>query len=169
MKLPFNVGQKWVQIAVAVVVALLVAALATRCAEAAEPVAQFSYGRTVLRGETDVLELAVRYPDAGPGDADYAFGVTFIGPSSLYDVPQPANFAWRAEIIDGFGRFDVGLGLAVMQNEDIYNSGRMNFTLSLGYRFKRWPVAVTLRHFSNGSTKRPNKGRDLLTIGWIFQ
>lgn len=168
MKIPFNTGKKAVQIAVSIVIVTLVAALATQCAYA-EPYAQFGYGRTLLKGTADALDLSVRYPDAGPGDADYAVGVTFIGPSQLYGQDQPANFAWRAEVIDGFGYFDVGFGLAVMQNEDIYNSGRMNFVLSLGYRFQRLPITVTLRHFSNGSTSRPNKGRDALLIALRFE
>lgn len=168
MKLPFNTGHKTVQIAVSVVILLLVASLATQCAHAAEPYTQFGYGRALLKGETDALDLSIRYPDAGPGDADYAIGVTFIGPSTLYGQDQPANFAWRAEVIDGFGRFDVGMGLAVMQNEDIFNSGRMQFTLSLGYRFKSVPLSITVRHFSNGSTSRPNKGRDVLYAAWRF-
>jgi hypothetical protein len=167
MKLPFNTGDKPVQIAVAVVILLLVGALASQCARA-EPYTQFGYGRAMLKGETDALDLSIRYPDAGPGDADYAIGVTFIGPSTLYGRDQPANFAWRAEVIDGFGGLDVGLGLAILQNQDIYNSGRMQFSLSLGYRFQRVPITVGLRHFSNGSTSRPNKGRDVLFVAWRF-
>lgn len=167
MKLPFNPGDKKVQAAVGLVIVLLLAGFATTC-HGAEPYAQFGYGRTLVKGETDALDLSIRYPDAGPGDADYAFGVTFIGPSILYGQDQRGNFAWRAEIIDGFGRFDVGLGLAVMQNEDIYNSGRMQFTLSLGYRFQRIPITVGIRHFSNGSTDRPNKGRDVAFVAWRF-
>lgn len=167
MKLPFNTGDKPVQIAVAVVILLLVTALATQCAQA-EPYTQFGYGRAMLKGETDALDLSIRYPDAGPGDADYAVGVTFIGPSTLYGRDQPANFAWRAEVIDGFGRVDVGLGLAIMQNQDIYNSGKMQFVLSLGWRLKSIPVSFRLQHFSNGSTSRPNKGRDILFISYAF-
>lgn len=168
MKIPFNPGNRKTQAIVTAVVLLIVAGLATRC-RAGDAVAQFSIGAAQIRGETEVADLAILYPDSGPGDAGYAFGVTFMGASTHYGVEQKPNFAVRAELIEGFRRFDVSLGIAYMQNEDIYNSGHGEFTLALGYRFKRWPVVLTIRHFSNGGTNMPNKGRDLALIGWQFR
>jgi hypothetical protein len=164
---PTNGGNTKTQVLVAVLVLLLVAGLAT-LARSAEPVAQFSAGRAVMRGETTAMDISVTYPQAGPGDSSYSFGVTFIGGSVHYGRAQRQQFAWRGELIDGFGRFDVGLGIAYVQNDDIYNSCHANFTLSLGYRFRGLPVTVGVRHFSNGGTCSPNVGRDLLLVGWRF-
>jgi hypothetical protein len=165
---PTNSGNRKVQMGVALLVLLLVAALATQCA-AAEPVAQFSAGRAIVRGETQAIDLSITYPQAGPGDSSYSFGVTFIGESVFRTHPQRQQFAWRAELVDGFGRFDVGLGIAYLQNDDVYNSCHANFTLSLAYRFRRLPIAAGVRHFSNGGTCSVNIGRDVAFIGWRFQ
>jgi hypothetical protein len=165
MKLPWNPTDRKTSLIVGAIVLLLIAGLATKCR--AESFATFSLGAAPLRGQTSAADLSITYPQAGPGDSSYAVGVTFIGPSTLYGQYQKPNFAWRAELIDGFGKFDVGLGVAYMQNEDIYNSGHAQFTLALSYRFKY--VTVGIRHFSNGGTRTPNKGRDLAFIGWRFE
>ena len=59
-----------------------------------------------------MVDLTIAYPEAGPKDADYAIGVSFIG-GSEFNGNQPNQFAWRAEVLDGFGKFDGGLGLAL--------------------------------------------------------
>ena len=82
-------------------------------------------------------------------------------------VSNPNNIFVHATLVDGFGPVDVGLGVATMQNEDTFNSGDIQFTLLL-----RWNVtdrlSIGVRHFSNSGTQKPNTGRDLLTVGWIF-
>lgn len=166
MKLPFNPDNRKSQIGVAIVLVLLIAAFATQCQ--AESYAQFGYGRTVSRGETGVLDLSIVWPDAGPKEADLAVGATFIGQSTLYGLPQRNQFAWYAQVIDGFKDFEVSLGVAYMQNEDIYNSCHLQFLLGLGYRFRTLPITARLQHFSNGSTCSPNKGRDMLVLAWRF-
>lgn len=167
MKLPFNPRNPKTQLLVAAVVLLLLAGLATMAR--ADPYAQSSAGSAIVRGEAAAIDLAIVYPEAGPGDSSYAVGVTLIGESTFQGATQRNNFAWRAELVDGFGRFDVGIGVAVMQNEDAFNSCDLQFTLALGYRLRRWPVTVGLRHFSNSGTCSPNKGRDLLLVGWRFR
>jgi len=168
IKLPFNPGNRASQIGVSIVVLLLIAALATKCqaADRKGAYAQFGVGYT-LRGDSSVLDLAVIKPDV-VRDADIEMGLTFYSASELYDLPQGPNFAWRVQLVDGFGNFDVGLGIAVLPKSDIYNTGTLNFSLSLGYRFQRIPVTVSLRHLSNGGTSSPNKGRDALTISYRF-
>ena len=168
MKLPFNPRNPKTQLLVGIVLALFLAGAATTC-RGAEPVLQFGIGSAVIRGEAPALDLALVYPEAGPGDADYVLGVTLIGDSELYGQPQRNQVAWRAGVVEGFGRFDVGLGVARLQNEDAFNSCRLQFALSLGYRFVHWPVVVGLQHFSNSGTCSPNKGRDLLMVGWRFR
>jgi hypothetical protein len=164
--LPFNPGKPKVQLAVSLVIVLLLLAFASRCH--ADSYAQFGAGSTVVRGESAIIDLALVYPDAGPRDAAIEVGATFIGTSEHEGAGQRNNFALRAAVVDGFKRFDVGLGVAYLQNTDIYNGSHVNFTLLLGYRFKRLPLTMRLQHFSNGGTQSPNKGRDMLFLAWRF-
>lgn len=163
LNLPFNQGNRKTQLGVLAVLILLLTAFCTTAR--AEPYASFGVGSTIVRGEAPMVDLTITYPEAGPKDADYAIGVSFIG-GSEFNGTQPNQFAWRAEVLDGFGRFDVGLGVAYLQNIDTYNGSKTNFTLSLGYRAEKWKV--TLRHYSNGGTVKPNKGRDMLYFSYVF-
>lgn len=165
MKLPFNPGKRGTQIAVSIVVVLLLAGLATTCR--ADSYIQFGAGSTIARGETSALDLSVVYPDGLPGDADLQVGMTLIGESTLYGIDMPPQIMWRAQIVEGFGRFDVGLGAAWVRNTDIYNCSGPSFVLSLGYRFK-FPVTAFVQHFSNAGSCRPNKGRDMAFLAWRF-
>lgn len=161
--LPFNQGNRKTQIGVVAVLALLLLAFCTTAR--AEPYASFGVGSTVVRGEAPMVDLTITYPEAGPKDADYAIGVSFIG-GSEFNGNQPNQFAWRAEVLDGFGKFDVGLGVAYLQNTDAFNGSHTNFTLSLHYRWEKWKVSI--RHYSNGGTIKPNKGRDMLYFSRVF-
>jgi hypothetical protein len=163
---PFNPGKRNTQIGVAIIVVLFVAGLATTCR--GESYVQFGVGSTILRGETSVIDLAVVNPN-GPGDSSLLFGATLIGESTLYGLDMPPQIAWRAQIIEGFGRFDVGLGVAWMRNTDIYNCSGPSFALSLEYRFKALPITASALHFSNAGSCRPNKGRDMVTVSWAFR
>lgn len=165
LKLPFNPRSPKTQLLVAIVLLLFLAGAATTC-RGAEPVLQFGLGGTLMRGPAPVLDLAVVYPKAGPGDADYLLGVTLVGESEYRGASQRNQVFWRAQIIEGFGKFDVGLGVAVKQNDDAYNSGGLQFALSVGYRFGR--VAAQELHFSNSGTRYPNAGRDLAIAAWRF-
>lgn len=163
---PFNRGKPGVQMGVLFLLALLVCGFATRC-HAADSYMQMGVGSTIIRGQTAAVDLAVVYPEAIGNDTAVEVGATFIGASQL-NGDQRQNFALRAGVIDGFGRFDVGLGVAYLQNVDTYNGSNLNFSLMLAYRFKV-PITVSLRHFSNGGTRSPNKGRDMLLVAWQFR
>ncbi len=166
--LPFNQGKPKVQAGVLLIIVLIVIGLATK-ARAGESYAQFGVGSAVVRGPAPVLNLSIVYPDAGPGDASFEIGVMFIGESTTPDNGhQRQNFAWYGALVEGFGRFDVGVGPAFLQNLDTYNGSHTNFTLLLGYRFKRVPITLRIQHFSNGGTVSPNKGRDSLLAIWRF-
>lgn len=163
INLPFNQGNRKTQMGVLAVLILLLAAFCTNAR--AESYASFGVGSTLVRGEAPMIDLTITYPEAGPKDADYAIGVSFIG-GSEFNGTQPNQFAWRAEVLDGLGKFDVGLGIAYLQNVDTFNGSNTNFTLSLHYRFQHWKVSV--RHYSNGGTIKPNKGRDMLYFSRVF-
>lgn len=166
--IPFNQGRPKVQLGVLLVVVLFLVGLATRCG-AEEAYSQFGVGSTYIRGTAPVMDLAYVYPDAAPGDAVLEVGATFLGQSSTADNGvQRNNFAARAAIVEGLGRFRVGLGFAYLQNTDTYNGSNLNFNLILGYDVKTIPVTLRIHHFSNGGTRSPNKGRDMLLIYWRF-
>lgn len=150
----------------ALVLILLITAFATQCAHSEESYVQMGAGSTVIRGQAPVIDLQLVYPDLGPKDARVEFGATFIGSSDLRGDAQPNNFAFSAAVVDSLGHLDVGLGAVYLQNTDTYNGSHANFKLILGYTFDR--ISVRWTHFSNGSTRMPNKGRDLICVNWKF-
>lgn len=168
--LPFNQGKPKTQLGVLLLIALFVGALATKCAHAGEPsYAQIGGGSTIVRGPSAAIDLAYVYPELGPKDARVEFAATFIGASTLRDEFQRNNFALRATMVDSLWRLDVGLGIAYLQNTDTYNGSNLNFNLLIGYRFKMLPLSMRAQHFSNGGTRSPNKGRDMLFLIWRFE
>ncbi len=163
--LPFNQGNRKTQLLVALVILLLLAAFAT-AARSAESVASFGYGSTIIRGQSEMMNLDITFPEAGPKDADFAVGAILIGKSEFYSRPQPSQFAWYAEVKDGYRKCDVGVGVAYLQNVDNYNGSHANFTLSASCRYRN--LRATLRHFSNAGTVMPNVGRDMVYLSYVF-
>jgi hypothetical protein len=166
--LPFNQGNTKVQLGVAVVIALILIASCT-VARAGDGYVAFGAGTTTIRGPAPVIDLSISYPNSGPGDAGYEIGATFIGISTLNGEDQAQNYALRAALVDGFGHFDVGIGVAYLQNVDTYNGSHSNFTLLFGYRFQALPLTLRVEHFSNGGTQSPNKGRDMVWLAYRFE
>jgi hypothetical protein len=167
--IPFNQGKPKVQLGVLTIVLLLILGLATQCARAEESYAQIGGGGAVIRGPSAVIDLAYVYPNAAPKDAVLEVGATFIGASTLNGNVQRNNFALRATVVEGLGPVEIGLGVAYLQNTDTYNGSNLNFNLLIGYDFKIVPLTIRLQHFSNGGTRSPNKGRDMLLLIWRFQ
>lgn len=164
-KLPFNQGNRKTQLLVSLVILLLLAAFAT-AARAGESYASFGVGTTIVRGQAEMLSLDITFPNAGPKDADFRTGVVLAGASEFRRNPQPSQAAFFVEVVDGFKKCDVGVGLAYLQNVDEYNGSNANFTLSLACRYKA--LRATLRHFSNAGTKMPNRGRDMFYVSYAF-
>lgn len=156
-------------IAVGAVVALFVLAMALHRCHAAPtdaPYVQVSGGETVIRGPTQVLDLTLTEPAPQLGGAYLQQSLTVIGTSTFKGQAVPNNFAARALFVDGFGHFDIGVGLSWMQNPSPYNGGPVNFALQLAYRFPH--VTATYAHMSNAGSRLPNYGRDILMLGWRF-
>lgn len=165
MKLPFNQGNRKTQLLVSLIILLMLAALAT-AARAGESYASFGVGTSIVRGQAEMLSLDLTFPQAGPKDADFRTGIVLIGASEFRKNPEPSQAAGYVELVDGFKKCDVGVGVAYLQNTDEYNGSNANFTLSLACRYKA--LRATLRHFSNAGTKMPNRGRDMLYISYAF-
>jgi hypothetical protein len=132
------------------------------------PYAQFSAGSAVIRGQTPVLDFTVTQPTPILRGAYWQESLTLIGTSNPKGGQQaPNNFAIRGLFVDGFGHFDVGLGLAWVDNPQPYNGQHVNFNLQLAYRFVLG-ATLTYSHISDAGTKLPNLGRDIVLIGWRF-
>jgi hypothetical protein len=124
-------------------------------------------GTTFIRGPASVLDLTFTEPASQLKGAYWQESLTIIGTSTFNGQSVPNNFAARGLFVDGFGRFDVGLGLSWMQNPAPYNGSPVNFNLQLAYRLG-FGATLTYTHLSNAGSRLPNLGRDILILGWRF-
>lgn len=159
MKLPRLFGNR-VTWPIWIFVIVLLAAFASRC-RAAESELWLEVGATVVRHEAPVLGFALNWPDAGPTDTDYMLSLHLIGER---DGMRPQS-ALGLMLIDGFGRFDIGLGLCLLHHVDRRNGSRANFMLSIAYRFGDGRTTVRERHCSNAGQTEGNKGLDMALYG----
>lgn len=173
--LPHDKPVRWTLV---IFLILLIVAFATTCRRAEAADLMIEAGSTYARGPTPVLGFVVATP--GPLDTSLEAGFHLIGSSTYNGQFQSNQIAVHGAIVDGFGKLDIGLGLAVLQNEDAYNSGTIQFMPMLRYRFTDRLALVIARHFSNAGTSRKvcngepgcvgksNLGRDLAAISWRF-
>lgn len=166
----FNLNKK-TTIAVLAVLALFVAGFIWNKAHAAPldaPYVQFGGGTTVIRGPAPVVDLTFTEPAPQLRGAYWQESLTIIGTSTYHGQSAPNNFAVRGLFVDGFGRFDVGIGVSWMQNPAPYNGSPVNFNLQLAYRLG-FGATLTYTHLSNAGSRLPNLGRDLVIVGWRFR
>lgn len=157
--------------AVLILVLLLAIGLAIPQCHAAPldaPYVQLSGGAALIRGPTPSMDLTFTEPASVLRNAYWQESLTVIGTSSFRGASVPNNFVVRGLFVDGFGRFDVGLGLAWMQNPAPYNGSPVNFNLQFAYRFIELPLTLTYTHLSNAGSQTPNLGRDIVLLGWRF-
>lgn len=160
MKLPFD-NPPVTTVLILLVLGFLAWAVST--VARSEPRLDAEIGATTVRGPASALVLNLVWPEAGPGDADFQCGLGLISRYHLRQIQQPNQAVAYCALVDGIGRFDVGIGPAYLQNTDLINGSHFNFTLLMRYRFaKKW--ALTVRHFSNAGTVKPNLGRDVLLL-----
>jgi hypothetical protein len=145
--------------------AILIATVwyATR-ADAAE--LDISYGRTLLRGPTDVASVTVLWPKQ-VGDIDLYAGTILIGSYQYGGAPYGNNVVLRTGFTAHAKNFGVSFGVADLQHEDRMNSGSINFNLGMEYRWQH--AAVCYMHISNAGSHEPNLGRDMLVVSWRFK
>lgn len=148
---------KWVRWVLTGFVLVFLWAAATK-ARAADY--SFEGGVQYLRGPAAVVTTQVAVP--GPGDSEIETGLFLVGrtPDHL------GVMGGQVLLVDGFKKFDIGLGLAYMNRDHEQLGSRLNFTLMLRYRFDRWYVSI--RHWSNAGTTEENTGLDVVTIGRRF-
>lgn len=141
-------------------VTLFLATLATQCR--ADATASVEVGARILRYEDPAIGLTVTKPGVVK-DADLEAGVILIAPRGRNEGVMGV----RAEIVDGVGRLDVGIGAVYLNKPGPLNGSNLNFSLMLRYNFTdRW--AVTVRHFSNAGTTPKNTGTDTVLISYRF-
>lgn len=143
-------------------VGVLILAIGYSSCHAAE--IELAYGRTIIRGPTDVAALTVVWPKQ-IGGIDLFAGAMLIGDYSYGGTHYNNQIVVRTGITANVKRFGVSFGVAHLQNADALNSGDLNFNLGLSWRFGKRLVVYPEMHFSNAGSHDPNTGRDMALIG----
>jgi len=153
--------QKPVRYVLVAFVLALIAAFATQCRAGG---LQLEAGSTIVRGETPSIGFVKSWRNRGVGDYSYECGFGLVGSSTFKGREQRNQGVAECLLVDGFGRFDIGAGLAAQSSADDYNT-RVNFSLLLRWRITD-RLSLAYRHRSNSGTASPNYGRDVLLVGW---
>lgn len=144
---------------------LLLATFAATCRSAE---LAFEVGRTVIHGEASSVAISTSFGhqrNVGRDHQDFNFecGLFLNGSNE----PNPNNLGGKCIVVDEFKRFDIGLGLAYLQNTDQWNGSHLNFSLLARWWIKnRW--ALVWDHVSNAGTVYPNIGRDAVRLRYTF-
>lgn len=144
-----------------VLTAFVVAFLAAAATQCRASDFTFEAGAQYLRGPAAAVAANVVLD--GPKDASIEAGLFLVGrtPDHL------GVMGGQALLVDGFGKCDLGLGLAYMNRLHEQLGSQLNFALMVRYRITdRWYVAV--RHWSNAGTTDENTGLDIITVGYRF-
>jgi hypothetical protein len=168
-----------VQVALYIMVAAFVIGMVTHCATAKGAELEVVTGSTVVRGPTGVLGMNLRFPGIIANYGTLNAGFDIIGQSNWCSGgrtgPECFNNNQAAVHVQAVAPlkfdFDLGIGVAKLQHKDNYNSGPINFSLSLEHPVwkKLWPnVFWRYQHFSCAGTCSPNEGRDMLLVAYRF-
>lgn len=162
----FRNNQK-TRIAIAVFVVALLAffAIGPRTCKA-EQTLTAEVGSAIVRGAAPTVGLTLGFPNAGPVKTDYEFGVQLVGSSDYEGESQPNAIMVHAALVDGFGPFEMGLGLYGHNVDWAYNCS-FGFHLLARYRFTEH-LGLQWRHYSTAGSCSPNPGRDIISVGWRF-
>lgn len=129
---------------------------------------QLSLGVTALRGETVAADLSFVEPASVWKGAKWMESLTMIAPSRYYDDKARTNAILSGLIVRPIGDFDIGVGVSYVGDPSPYNGENFNFALLAAYNFKRWPLTLSYKHWSDAGMTGSNIGRDLVTIGYKF-
>jgi len=122
-------------------------------------------GSAMIRGETPTVGVTVNCGRCGPINTDYEFGFDLIAESTHYRY-NPNVIQVRAQLVDGYKRFEAGIGF-YYQNVPTEYVCQFGFHLMTRFRISD-RIALQWRHSSSAASCTPNAGRDLLTLGWSF-
>lgn len=158
-----NQVKKFIYIFLAIFVTSVI--LATTKCRAAE--LDLGGGSTYLRGPTEYAEATVIWPRQ-IGNIDIYAGALLIGTYDYRGITYGNQIVVRAGFTPRVGPFSASLGIAAIQHEDAFNSGKINFNLGLAWDITH-NVTLHIGHVSNAGTHMPNIGRDLVGFTWRFR
>jgi len=166
-----------VQIILYAMVAVFFGAMLLKCGNAHAAELDIMGGSTVVRGPTGVMAMNVVFPRVVADYASISVGFDIIG-ESAWRCPDNTECNNNQAIVHAQVvaplryNFDLGIGVAHIQHADNYNSGSIDFSLSLEHPVwqRKYPdLFWRYQHFSCAGTCSPNEGRDMLLLGWRFR
>lgn len=160
----FQNPKKMIKFILGFVAFLLLSIICATWGDAAE--LDFGYGKTVLRGQTDVAAVTVVWPNQ-IGKIDLFAGTLLVGSYTYNGQAYDNQIIARAGFTAYIGGFGSTLGVAKLQHDDRLNSGPINFNLGLSYQYKH--LVLAYNHVSNAGTHSPNTGRDMVIASWRFR
>ena len=157
-----------VKVVLLIAIAVFLSGFFVKKCQGAEVKMDFVAGSAVVRGATGAFGLNVCQERVIAGFADWCSGFMLIGSSTWNGQYNDFQAVVHSQVVAHTrGGFELGVGVAHIQHDDAYNSGTVNFSLSLAHRLFS-NVYVRYQHFSNAGTHMPNQGRDLLLADWRF-
>jgi hypothetical protein len=177
-----SVGRWW--IVVFFVVAFVLTFL-SQCARAAD--FEVQAGSKVIRGPTWAAAALVYFPRVIADKADVRCRILLYGPSTYsrniteiehsprgdkevttkQGFAQDQNAQIGCQVLSGYKKLDLGLGVQEMMRGDAYNAAGLAFWLTLRWRFdEHWSAEYS--HTSDAGTKQPNLGSDFLMGAYKF-
>lgn len=174
--------QWWIVI---VFVVAFVLTFVSKCVRAAD--FEVQGGSKIVRGPTWATAALVYFPRVVADKADVRCRILLYGPSTYrrsitvvkegrhvastqvvqVAEPQDQNAQVGCQVLSGYKRLDLGLGVQTVFRTDVYNAGGATFWLSLRYRATDH-LSFEYSHSSNAGTKTPNLGSDFVLAAWKF-
>jgi Lipid A 3-O-deacylase (PagL) len=156
-----------VKVAIVTAILLFLSAFFVKSCRGDELHMDYLAGSAVVRGPAGAMGMLVCDERKIAGFADVCGGFYLIGDSNWngYNSYQAVVHAQVVSRLK-YG-FELGIGVAKIQHSDAYNSGAINFSLSLEHQIYK-NLYLRYQHFSNAGTNIPNTGRDLLFAAWRF-
>lgn len=178
-----SVGAWWI---VVVFVLCFILTFLPRCSRAAD--FEVQAGSKIVRGPTWAAAALVYFPHVVANKADVRCRILLYGPSTYtrrvtivketrhdgtvtnvvdQKESQDQNAQVGCQVLSGYRRFDLGLGVQTVFRTDAYNAAGATFWLTLRYRAAEH-FSVEYSHSSNAGTKTPNLGSDFVLAAWRF-
>lgn len=147
-----------------IVLAFLIAFFLMRSCEAEASEGTIEIGPTFTSQLNGGVGLVYTERLAGKWDV----GVMLTTPQQWEAVPTvKTNGGLFVQRVVKYKAFEMGLGAAGWINTSRIVGCHMGFALSVRYNISP-RIPLTIRHWSNAGSCDPNRGQDLLTIGWRF-
>jgi len=130
---------------------------------------QLEVGPTVVTAENGAAFWLGSRWDVGPGDSLLAANIFIISDATYKGVDTGSQAGFTLELQDRLGPVELGIGVGYQQHDEIVVNGPFRFSLMLGLSGDNrglMPDVLRLRHLSNSGSTWPNRGWNMLMIGW---